>query len=59
MKTRLTDVLPGGCDAAMLENTPLGRLGAPRTWPERYGPVLEDAAFVTGAVLLVDGGLGM
>ena len=60
VKTQLTDVLPEGATAAMLENTPLGRLGDPA---DVAGAVRflssEDAGFVTGAVLLVDGGLGM
>ena len=60
VKSRLTDVLPDDATAAMLENTPLGRLGDPE---DVAGAVRflssEDAAFVTGAVLLVDGGLGM
>ena len=49
-----------GGDGAMLQNTPLGRLGDPE---DVAGAVRflcsEEAAFVTGAVLLVDGGLGM
>ena len=60
VKSRLTEVLPEDATAAMLENTPLGRLGDPE---DVAGAVRflssEDAAFVTGAVLLVDGGLGM
>jgi 3-oxoacyl-[acyl-carrier protein] reductase len=60
VKTRLTDVLPEEATGAMLENTPLGRLGDPE---DVAGAVRflcsEEAAFVTGAVLLVDGGLGM
>jgi 3-oxoacyl-[acyl-carrier protein] reductase len=60
VKTRLTDVLPEEATGAMLENTPLGRLGDPE---DVAGAVRflcsDDAAFVTGAVLLVDGGLGM
>jgi 3-oxoacyl-[acyl-carrier protein] reductase len=60
VKTRLTDVLPEDATAAMLDNTPLGRLGDPE---DVAGAVRflssEDAGFVTGAVLLVDGGLGM
>jgi len=60
VKSPLTDVLPDDATAAMLENTPLGRLGDPE---DVAGAVRflssEDAAFVTGAVLLVDGGLGM
>jgi 3-oxoacyl-[acyl-carrier protein] reductase len=58
--SRLTEVLPEDATAAMLENTPLGRLGDPE---DVAGAVRflssDDAAFVTGAVLLVDGGLGM
>jgi 3-oxoacyl-[acyl-carrier protein] reductase len=60
VKTRLTDVLPEGATDAMLDNTPLGRLGDPE---DVAGAVRflcsEEAAFITGAVLLVDGGLGM
>jgi 3-oxoacyl-[acyl-carrier protein] reductase len=60
VKTRLTDVLPEDATDAMLDATPLGRLGDPE---DVAGAVRflssEDAAFVTGAVLLVDGGLGM
>jgi 3-oxoacyl-[acyl-carrier protein] reductase len=60
VKSRLTDVLPEEATTTMLENTPLGRLGDPE---DVAGAVRflcsEEAAFVTGAVLLVDGGLGM
>jgi 3-oxoacyl-[acyl-carrier protein] reductase len=60
VRTQLTDVLPEDATAAMLQNTPLGRLGEPE---DVAGAVRflcsEEAAFVTGAVLLVDGGLGM
>jgi 3-oxoacyl-[acyl-carrier protein] reductase len=60
VKSRLTDVLPEEATGAMLQNTPLGRLGDPE---DVAGAVRflcsEEAAFVTGAVLLVDGGLGM
>jgi 3-oxoacyl-[acyl-carrier protein] reductase len=60
VKTRLTDVLPEDATNAMLDNTPLGRLGDPE---DVAGAVRflcsEEAAFITGAVLLVDGGLGM
>jgi len=60
VKTRLTDVLPEEATGAMLENTPLGRLGDPE---DIAGAVRflcsDDAAFITGAVLMVDGGLGM
>jgi 3-oxoacyl-[acyl-carrier protein] reductase len=60
VKTQLTDVLPEDATGAMLENTPLGRLGDPE---DVAGAVRflssEEASFITGAVLLVDGGLGM
>ena len=58
--TQLTDALPEAATDAMLAATPLGRLGDPA---DVAGAVRflcsEEAAFVTGAVLLVDGGLGM
>ena len=60
VKTQLTDVLPEEATSAMVDNTPLGRIAEPR---EVAGAVRflasEDASFITGAVLLVDGGLGM
>ena len=60
VKTQLTDVLPEEATGAMLENTPLGRLGEP---DDVAGAVRflcsDEASFITGAVLLVDGGLGM
>ena len=60
MKTQLTDVLPEGATDAMLQNTPLGRLGEPADVAGAVRFLCSDeASFVTGAVLLVDGGLGM
>jgi 3-oxoacyl-[acyl-carrier protein] reductase len=60
VKTQLTDVLPEDATNAMLQSTPLGRLGDPE---DVAGAVRflcsDDASFITGAVLLVDGGLGM
>jgi 3-oxoacyl-[acyl-carrier protein] reductase len=60
IRTRLTDVIPEDATKAMLDATPLGRLGDPE---EVAGAVrflcADEAAFVTGAVVLVDGGLGM
>jgi len=60
VRSRLTDVLPEEATKAMLDATPLGRLGDPE---DVAGAVrflcADEARFVTGAVLLVDGGLGM
>jgi 3-oxoacyl-[acyl-carrier protein] reductase len=60
VRSRLTEVLPEEATAAMLTNTPLGRLGEPEDVAGTVRFLSSDAAaFVTGAVLLVDGGLGM
>ncbi len=58
--TQLTDVLPEEATQAMITNTPLGRLGDPEAVAGAVRFLCSDAAkFVTGDVLLVDGGLGM
>ena len=60
VKTQLTEVLPEEATAAMLTNTPLGRLGEPEDIAGAVRFLCSDAAsFITGEVLLVDGGLGM
>jgi 3-oxoacyl-[acyl-carrier protein] reductase len=60
IKTQLTDVLPEEATTAMLTNTPLGRLGEPGDIAGAVRFLCSDAAsFITGEVLLVDGGLGM
>jgi 3-oxoacyl-[acyl-carrier protein] reductase len=60
VKTQLTDVLSEDATGAMLENTPLGRLGDPEDVAGAVRFLCSDAAsFITGEVLLVDGGLGM
>jgi 3-oxoacyl-[acyl-carrier protein] reductase len=60
VKTQLTEVLPEEASKAMIANTPLGRVAEPQ---EIAGAVRflasDDASFITGEVLLVDGGLGM
>jgi len=58
--TQLTEVLPEEAKQAMLTNTPLGRLGSPEDIAGTVRFLVSDeASFITGEVLLVDGGLGM
>jgi 3-oxoacyl-[acyl-carrier protein] reductase len=60
VSTRLTNELPDELKQAMLANTPLGRFGDPEDVAGAVRFLCSDAAaFVTGEVLLVDGGLGM
>jgi 3-oxoacyl-[acyl-carrier protein] reductase len=57
--TELTDVLTEEQTALILGNTPLGRLGSPEDVATTVRFLCSDeAAFITGEVLLVDGGLG-
>jgi 3-oxoacyl-[acyl-carrier protein] reductase len=60
VKTQLTEVLPEEATQAMIANTPLARVAEP---DEIAGAVRflasGDASFITGEVVLVDGGLGM
>jgi 3-oxoacyl-[acyl-carrier protein] reductase len=58
--SRLTDEISEEMRALMLQNTPLGRLGDPEDVAGAVRFLCSDAAkFITGEVLLVDGGLGM
>jgi 3-oxoacyl-[acyl-carrier protein] reductase len=58
--TRLTDEISDEMRQLMLANTPLGRLGDPADVAGAVRFLCSDeAAFITGEVLLVDGGLGM
>ncbi|MFL5930133.1 MAG: 3-oxoacyl-[acyl-carrier-protein] reductase [Gaiellaceae bacterium] len=60
ISTRLTNDLPEQLQQAMLASTPLGRFGDPEDVAGAVRFLASDAAaFVTGEVLLVDGGLGM
>jgi 3-oxoacyl-[acyl-carrier protein] reductase len=60
IKTQLTDVIPEEARAKMLDLTPLGRLGEPEHVAGAVRFLCSDeASFITGGVLLVDGGLGM
>jgi 3-oxoacyl-[acyl-carrier protein] reductase len=56
----LTDEISDEMRSLMLQNTPLGRLGDPENVAGAVRFLCSDeAAFITGEVLLVDGGLGM
>ncbi len=60
IKTQLTDAIPEEARAKMLELTPLARLGDPEDVAGAVRFLCSDeASFITGEVLLVDGGLGM
>jgi 3-oxoacyl-[acyl-carrier protein] reductase len=60
VETRLTEVLADDLRQAMLANTPLGAFGKPEDVATAVRFLASDeAAFITGEVLLVDGGLGM
>jgi 3-oxoacyl-[acyl-carrier protein] reductase len=58
--TRLTQALPSELREGMLTSTPLGRFGTPEDVAGAVRFLCSDeASFITGEVLLVDGGLGM
>jgi 3-oxoacyl-[acyl-carrier protein] reductase len=58
--TRLTQAISEDMRGLMLANTPLGRFGAPEDVAAAVRFLCsEEASFITGEVLLVDGGLGM
>lgn len=60
IQTQLTDVLPEEAQQAILTNTPLARMGTPEDVAAAVRFLCSDeASFITGEVLLVDGGLGM
>jgi 3-oxoacyl-[acyl-carrier protein] reductase len=60
VETRLTEVIADDMKELMLANTPLGRFGKPEDVAGAVRFLCSDeASFITGEVLLVDGGLGM
>ena len=60
IKTEMTEALPEQAKARLLEAIPLGTLGEPRDVAEAVRFLVSDAArYITGHVLVVDGGLAM
>jgi 3-oxoacyl-[acyl-carrier protein] reductase len=60
IRSRLTDEIAEEMRSLMLQNTPLGRFGEPEDVAGAVRFLCSDAAaFITGEVLLVDGGLGL
>jgi 3-oxoacyl-[acyl-carrier protein] reductase len=60
IETRMTDGLPDETKKTILERTPLGRFGTPEDVAGAVAFLVgPDAAFITGHVLTVDGGLFM
>jgi 3-oxoacyl-[acyl-carrier protein] reductase len=58
--TRLTQAISEEMRGLMLANTPLGRFGSPADVAAAVRFLSsDDASFITGEVVLVDGGLGM
>jgi 3-oxoacyl-[acyl-carrier protein] reductase len=56
----MTDEMPPEWHAAMVATVPLGRLGTTEEVGAVVGFLASDAAgYVTGALVPVDGGLGM
>lgn len=60
IETEMTAVLPEAARKALMEQTPLGRIGSPEAVAAAVAFLAgDDSAFITGAVIPVDGGLGI
>ena len=60
IETEMTAALPETARKALIDQIPLGRIGTPETVADAVAFLAGDSAsFITGAVLAVDGGLGI
>lgn len=60
ISTDMTDAMTDAAKAKVMENIPLGMLGAPEQVAKAVAfLVSDDAAYITGQVLAVDGGMSM
>jgi 3-oxoacyl-[acyl-carrier protein] reductase len=60
IETEMTAALPEAARKALIDQIPLGRIGTPETVADAVAFLAGDtASFVTGAVIAVDGGLGI
>jgi 3-oxoacyl-[acyl-carrier protein] reductase len=60
IETEMTAALPDAARKALIDQIPLGRIGTPETVADAVVFLAGDAAsFITGAVIAVDGGLGI
>jgi 3-oxoacyl-[acyl-carrier protein] reductase len=60
IETEMTAALPDAARKALMDQIPLGRIGTPETVADAVVFLAGDtASFITGAVISVDGGLGI
>ena len=60
IETEMTAALPEAARRALVDQIPLGRIGTPETVADAVAFLAGDtASFITGAVIAVDGGLGI
>ena len=60
IETEMTAALDDKSRQALIDQIPLGRIGAPEAVADSVAFLAGDrASFITGAVIAVDGGLGI